>query len=837
VRYDRIRRVLVVVVAGLIFLPAALLSQQNPSPVRSARLTYVSGQVTVKHPGSTEGIPAKTNTPIEEGSVVSTSGEAFANVELENGSVIRLSELTQANFTQLTTDASGNKLNVITLEQGYAAYSFTPAHQDTLKVKVADATLSPYGKTDFQAFFNEGRVQVRVLTGSVSVSAHASSITLGKGKFMEYRPSNDPQVAKSHARVVRLSYVNGTVMLTRPGLAEPEPATVNTPIQEGFELSTSGGSYAEVEFENGSTARIGELSKLLFHQLALDAEGNKLNGMTFEQGYATFHFFAEQNLPSASKQRVNDGTVYFQPTDHGVYNVKIADMTVTTDGKCEFRADRDQDHFRVEVFNGSVDVSTPTAASKLTEGKILEHKFGGTEVALNTQKGITKDAWDHWAEARDKQVQLTEKDELVHPMGPRYGWGDLNTYGEWIELPGRRFGWSPYSRAGWSPYSNGRWDWYPGFGWTWISGEPWGWMTDHCGAWDFDASFGWFWSSPFGGCGMWEASMVDWFIGPGWIGWAPSTGLGRPGTGGGPGRPRPHPPGSGHPGPGPRPGHHPRGFVSVPTTVVQNRQMITPQVVSHIQPAEGNAIDHPPFAPSPRPTATASSVAPGGATTSHGSSFTAAGASAPGGATTASSNTSSTTAAPAPVLIGGGGWGPGPWSHHGNAPSSILMGGDPLKENFLHGNHLSHSGHQPLRAAEGTTLGGRYQVRGTPGEFRGNGFKGAGNPVGPGRAGSPLIGTAFSGRSGGGVTIISHGSSGGGARSGGFSGSGGPSGGASSGGGGGHSGSSGGSFSGGGHSSGGGGGGFSGGGGGGHSGGGGGGASAGGGGGAGGGHH
>ena len=40
---------------------------------------------------------------------------------------------------------------------------------------------------------------------------------------------------------------------------------------------------------------LGELSKLLFHQLALDANGNKLNGMTFEQGYATFHFLPEHN--------------------------------------------------------------------------------------------------------------------------------------------------------------------------------------------------------------------------------------------------------------------------------------------------------------------------------------------------------------------------------------------------------------------------------------------------------------------------------------------------------------------------------------------------------------
>jgi hypothetical protein len=72
---------------------------------------------------------------------------------------------------------------------------------------------------------------------------------------MEYEPSADEAVAKSHARVVRLSYVSGTVMVKRRGSAEEEPAMVNVPIQEGFELSTSGASYAEVEFENGSTAR------------------------------------------------------------------------------------------------------------------------------------------------------------------------------------------------------------------------------------------------------------------------------------------------------------------------------------------------------------------------------------------------------------------------------------------------------------------------------------------------------------------------------------------------------------------------------------------------------
>ena len=350
-RYDHLRRVLVVMVAGLLFLPAALFSQQqNPSQGRSVRLSSVSGRVTVKRPGAAEGVPAQLNTPIEEGFEVATSGGGLAIVKLENGSTIQLSELTKANFTQLTTDADGNKLNVVALEQGNAGFSFIPERQAVYMVKIADATLTPNGKTEFQTAFIAGKMQARVLAGSIIVSAHSGSLTLGKGKFMEYQPSADEAVAKSHARVVRLSYVSGTVMVKRPGSAEEEPAMVNVPIQEGFELSTSDGSYAEVEFENGSTARLGELSKLLFHQLALDADGNKLNGMTFEQGYATFHFLPEHNVPPSANR---DGTIHFQPTYRDVYRVKIADATVTADGKCEFRTDLDQDRFRVEIGRAS----------------------------------------------------------------------------------------------------------------------------------------------------------------------------------------------------------------------------------------------------------------------------------------------------------------------------------------------------------------------------------------------------------------------------------------------------------------------------------------------------
>ena len=52
------------------------------------------------------------------------------------------------------------------------------------------------------------------------------------------------QNSLSHVRVVRLSYVSGTVGIQRSQSTEWTKATVNTPIQEGFALSTSANSVA-----------------------------------------------------------------------------------------------------------------------------------------------------------------------------------------------------------------------------------------------------------------------------------------------------------------------------------------------------------------------------------------------------------------------------------------------------------------------------------------------------------------------------------------------------------------------------------------------------------------
>jgi hypothetical protein len=461
------------------------------------------------------------------------------------------------------------------------------------------------------------------------------------------------QKGLSHVRVVRLSYVSGTVGVKRPASTEWAKAQANTPIQEGFELSTSANSYAEVEFENGSTARLGEFSKLLFDQLAMDEDGNKLNRLKFEQGYGTFHLL---------------------PEHRDACSVKIAEATVTPSGKSEFRTDLDRGRVRVEVFSGAVEVAASAKSVRLGKDKILDFDTQSTEAALEARQGIVKDSWDKWTAARDTQTQLSLSDSAVAARGSLYGWGDLNAYGEWGFFPGFGYGWSPFAATGWSPYSMGMWSWYPGMGYTWIAGEPWGWLPYHYGMWNYSGQFGWFWMP--GNMASYSPALVSWYSGPGWIGWAP---LGAGGQ---------------------------NMVTTAPGGTIQNGATINPLNVGHAPLTAGTRIKTLPFQP--------------------GAGAMLSGAPLSGSPEVLFTPSGGATRATA------------------TAPASILMGVDGEREQSLKG-----SAHQPLRVQMGTTLGGRYAVGGTLGEFRGG--NGAGGPT---EAGGP----GFSRDAGpGGFNLLPHG--------------------------------------------------------------------------------
>jgi hypothetical protein len=72
------------------------------------------------------------------------------------------------------------------------------------------------------------------------------------------------------------------------------------------------------------------------------------------------------------------------------------------------------------------------------------------------------------------------------------GINDLDYYGDWQNVDGYGYAWSPRVDSGWVPYQQGYWtNDYP-YGPTWVSSEPWGYAPYHYGRWT-NVGNQWYW--------------------------------------------------------------------------------------------------------------------------------------------------------------------------------------------------------------------------------------------------------------------------------------------------------------------------------------------------------
>lgn len=306
----------------------------------------------------------------------------------------------------------------------------------------------------------------------------------------------------SRVRIVRLSFVEGTVSVQRPDVDQWAAAWVNTPLQEGFKVATDRESFAEIEFENGSTVRLGQETLVEFVHLLLMSEGGKVNRLRLHQGYATFSFDPERG---------------------DFYEVYAGDVTLKPEGTARFRVDYEGGDLLLKVFRGSVEISSPQGNGQVGQGATLEIR-PQEDPAFAVTQALTLDPWDEWVEQREQQVRLARHQSTPSLYSNNvsdilWGWSDLALHGNWVFLPTYGHVWSPNVGFGWSPYRYGRWTYYPGIGFVWIPAEPWGWLPYHYGQWYYFSGIGWCWMP--GSLGAWSPALVTWYRGPGWVGWGP----------------------------------------------------------------------------------------------------------------------------------------------------------------------------------------------------------------------------------------------------------------------------------------------------------------------------
>ena len=265
-------------------------------------------------------------------------------------------------------------------------------------------------------------------------------------------------------------------------------ATANQPFSVGDRIYTRDNSRASLAFTGRNFARLNPNTSL--DVLTLDPQRTQLalrdGSAVFDVGYLDRGNLFEVATPY--------GAVDFQ--EPGLYNVGI-----------------DNGQVLVSVLSGLAQVVGLGGSGQISKGEMLT-LIGQTaaDVVLSQLDG--RDAGylvdDYYAYQYPQYYDRRYRDYNVYLNDPYYfdpyrrnvsyqyvnsyipGLYDLDYYGDWRNVSGYGYAWSPRVDSGWAPYQQGYWMTDYPYGPTWVSSEPWGYAPYHYGRWAFVGDR-WYW--------------------------------------------------------------------------------------------------------------------------------------------------------------------------------------------------------------------------------------------------------------------------------------------------------------------------------------------------------
>ncbi len=297
--------------------------------------------------------------------------------------------------------------------------------------------------------------------------------------------------AAGNARAARLSSVDGQVQVIVDGQIVADPAYVNLPLFEGSQVVTRNDGRAEIETDDGNIVRVTPNSTIT------------LTALQGQQG------------DSKTEVVVNAGEVYFelQPsTDSRSVRMDFGSTSVVPSSFSVLRVTYDTEPGAMAVFSGQVHVTRGSNLTLDVHGGQALSLDPGDPSAYNLSDSIPSDSWDQWNTDRDNAQQAQESaktpaDQQL-PGDEAADASDLDSNGNWYNVPGEGYVWSPYDAQGagesWDPYGYGYWTNYPGAGYVWVSGYGWGYAPFNYGRWNYYHGFGWGWNPRGGGMPWWR---------------------------------------------------------------------------------------------------------------------------------------------------------------------------------------------------------------------------------------------------------------------------------------------------------------------------------------------
>jgi hypothetical protein len=152
------------------------------APVRVARVGELEGKVEVQLHAADLWRPAVRNLPVVESTWVRTAAAARVEMELDDGSILRLVGDALCEFSDYTRLSTGQRVTVLSLDHGIAYFTGEPYRSDAVILAVPGAQATVRSGTRMRLEARDDASQIAVLEGSVRFSSPVAELDLGEGQ-------------------------------------------------------------------------------------------------------------------------------------------------------------------------------------------------------------------------------------------------------------------------------------------------------------------------------------------------------------------------------------------------------------------------------------------------------------------------------------------------------------------------------------------------------------------------------------------------------------------------------------------------------------------------------
>jgi hypothetical protein len=330
-------------------------------------------------------------------------------------------------------------------------------------------------------------MQAKSIVSLISAIAISVAVVLGAMLTSSFRTPKAQAPDKTGPGVVRVSIVDGSVVVQRGASRVQTNAVRNAPMLPGDYISTGKSARAELQFDGYTAVRLGGEVQARIAGDDPNTRRLQLASGVIEIGMVRDGHTMQIDTPSVTVRA------------HQAGDVRIS---IGPDGSNSITARK-----------GSVDVITPERTNAIGAGTTLIARGPASHPTITYGPELALDSFDDFNAQRDAtMVAALNASPNLNPSIA--GYENLNAYGHWQSVAGYGQSWVPDEPASWVPYRNGSWSWEGKYGWTWVGDEPWGWTPYHYGNWYYCncGGSGWAWLPPASTKTLaWSPALVGFF--------------------------------------------------------------------------------------------------------------------------------------------------------------------------------------------------------------------------------------------------------------------------------------------------------------------------------------